>query len=105
VDHDYLAAHAAGVICTSGCLSAEVPSLLLQGREELAEELLQRYLDVFTRERFFIELQQHAIPALANVNRALLRLARQHAVQLVATNDVHYVRQEDSRYQDVLLCV
>ncbi len=105
VDHDYLATHAAGVICTSGCLSAEVPSLLLQGREELAEERLQWYLEVFTRERFFIELQQHEIPDLAPVNRALLRLARKHDVSLVATNDVHYVRQEDSRYQDVLLCV
>ncbi len=105
VDHDYLAAHAGGVICTSGCLSAEVPALLLQGKEELAEERLQWYLDVFTRERFFIELQQHEIPALTPVNRSLLRLARKHNVSLVATNDVHYARQEDSRYQDVLLCV
>ena len=105
VDHDYLAAHAKGVICTSGCLSAELPSLLLNGQEERAETRLQWYLDVFTRERFFIELQQHEIPALARVNRSLLRLARTHDVKLVATNDVHYVRQEDSRYQDVLLCV
>ncbi len=105
VDHDRLAAYAEGVICTSGCLSAELPSLLANGREELAAERLQWYLDVFTRDRFFIELQQHEVPALAGVNRALLRLARTHDVKLVATNDVHYVRQEDSRYQDVLLCV
>ena len=105
VDHDYLAAHAKGVVCTSGCLSAEVPSLLLKGREDKAEERLLWYLDVFTREHFFIELQQHQIPALAGVNRSLLRLARKHQVKLVATNDVHYVRQADSRFQDVLLCV
>ena len=105
VDHDYLAAHADGLICTSGCLSAELPSLLLSGKDQEAEERLQWYLDVFTRDRFFIELQQHDIPVLTGVNRSLLQLARKHDVKLVATNDVHYVRQEDSRFQDVLLCV
>ena len=105
VDHDYLAAHAEGVICTSGCLSSEIPSLLMNGREDTAEERLLWYLDVFNREHFYIELQQHEIPELARVNRSLLRLARKHQVKLVATNDVHYVRQADSRFQDVLLCV
>lgn len=105
VDHEYLAEHAEGLICTSGCLSAEIPSLLLEGREEEAEKRLHWYLEAFGRDRFFIELQQHDIPVLASVNRSLLRLARKHEVKLVATNDVHYVRQEDSHFQDVLLCV
>lgn len=105
VDHEYLAAHAEGLICTSGCLSAEIPSLIHQGKVEEAHERLNWYLDVFTRERFFIELQQHDLPELDLVNRELLRMAAQHNVELIATNDVHYVRQEDSQYQDVLLCV
>lgn len=105
VDHDYLAAHQAGVICTSGCLSAEIPSLIAQGQLQEAHRRVNWYLDVFTRDRFFLELQPHDIPVLHRVNRELLQMARQHDIQLVATNDVHYVRAEDSRYQDVLLCV
>ena len=105
IDHEYLAAHAEGLICTSGCLSAEIPSLIHQGKVEEAHARLNWYLDVFTRERFFIELQQHDLPELDLVNRELLRMAARHNVELIATNDVHYVRQEDSQYQDVLLCV
>ncbi len=109
IDADYLAAHSEGLICTTGCLAAEVPALLSpessKQQPKLALERLQWYVDVFGKERFFIELQEHDIPALREVNKTLLDWASRYEVGLVVTNDVHYVEPEDARYHDVLLCV
>ncbi len=105
VDHEFLAAHAEGLICTTGCLGAEVPQLIMQGKETEAYERLGWYVDVFGKENFFIELQEHSIPELVDVNKVLVPWAQKFDLQLVATNDVHYVREEDGGPHDVLLCV
>lgn len=105
VDHDFLAAHADGVICSTGCLGAEVPQLIMQGKEHEAYERLGWYVEVFGRENFFIELQEHSIPELIEVNKVLVPWADKFNLQLVVTNDVHYVREEDGTPHDVLLCV
>lgn len=105
VDHDFLARHAEGVICTTGCLGAEVPQLLYQGKEKEAYDRLGWYVDVFGRENFFIELQEHSIPELIQVNKTLVPWAQKFGLQFVATNDVHYVREQDGGPHDVLLCV
>ncbi|HSN75295.1 MAG TPA: DNA polymerase III subunit alpha [Anaerolineae bacterium] len=110
IDADYLASHSEGLICTTGCLAAEVPTLLngekgARPQERLALERLHWYLDVFGKDRFYIELQEHDIPSLREVNKTLLDWSRRHDVGLAVTNDVHYVEPEDARYHDVLLCV
>jgi DNA polymerase III subunit alpha len=105
VDHDFLAAHAEGIIATTGCLGAEVPQLLSQGKENEARERLGWFVDVFGPENFFIELQEHNIPELTQVNKTLVPWAEKFGLQMVVTNDVHYVREEDSVPHDVLLCV
>ena len=109
IDAEYLAAHSEGLICTTGCLAAEVPSLLspenAKQQPKLALDRLQWYVDVFGRERFFVELQEHDIPALREVNKTLLEWSARHGIGLVVTNDVHYVEPEDATYHDVLLCV
>ncbi len=105
IDHDFLAAHAEGIIATTGCLGAEVPQLLYQGREKEAYERLGWYVEVFGRENFFIELQEHSIPELVAVNKVLLPWAEKFNLQFVVTNDVHYVREQDANPHDVLLCV
>ncbi len=110
IDATYLAAHSEGLVCTTGCLAGEIPTLLspenhARPQPELAQERLHWYLDLFGRDRFFVELQDHDIPALRAVNKTLLDWSRRHDVGLVATNDVHYVEPEDARYHDVLLCV
>jgi DNA polymerase-3 subunit alpha len=110
IDADYLAAHAEGLICTTGCMAAEIPWLLnsSEGRppqEDKALERLRWYLEVFGRERFFIELQEHAIPELTRINKTLFDWARQHQIELVVTNDVHYVTAADAKAHDTLLCV
>jgi len=105
IDKDFLACHAEGLICTSGCLSAEVPRLLQQGQIEKARRTLDWYYDVFGPENFFFELQEHNIPELSEVNRRLLELAPRYNARFIATNDVHYVDREDWRLQDILLAV
>lgn len=105
VDHDFLARHAEGLVATTGCLGAEVPQLLMQGKEREAYERLGWYVETFGRENFFIELQEHAIPDLVQVNKTLVPWADKFGLQFVATNDVHYVREQDGGPHDVLLCV
>jgi DNA polymerase-3 subunit alpha len=105
VDHDFLAAHAAGIVATTGCLGAEVPQLLNQGKEKEAYDRLGWYADVFGKENFFIELQEHKVPELVAVNKILVPWADKFGLGLVVTNDVHYVREQDGGPHDVLLCV
>jgi DNA polymerase-3 subunit alpha len=104
IDHEYLAAHSEGLICTSGCLAAEIPRALLENRDADAERILGWYREVFG-DRFCLELQLHDIPELVAVNRKLIALAPRFGTQLVATNDVHYVMPEDSTAHDILLCI
>jgi DNA polymerase III subunit alpha len=112
VDADYLAAHADGLICTTGCMAAEIPYLLKRDaspgsspRQDLALERLQWYIDVFGRDRFFVELQEHSIPELTRINATLFDWAQRFDLNLVVTNDVHYVTAADAQAHDTLLCV
>jgi DNA polymerase-3 subunit alpha len=105
IDHDFLAAHSEGLIATSGCLSAEIPRAIQRGNLEAAKQKLDWYYDVFGPDNFFLELQHHDIPELHDVNRQLMDLGLRHEARFVATNDVHYVNQDDARLQDILLCV
>lgn len=105
IDREFLAAHAQGLICTSGCMSAEIPSAILEGNLEKARQTLEWYLEVFGRENFFIELQHHNIPEINDLNRRLVELARAYQLRLVATNDVHYINPEDAALQDILLAI
>ena len=105
VDADYLAAHKEGLICTSGCLAAEVPTLIRNGQEERAIQRLHWYRELFGPDRWYMEFQEHNIPELTEVNKRLFEFARRYDVPMVATNDVHFVREEDVRPHDTLLCV
>lgn len=105
VDHETLAAHSEGLICTSGCMSAEVPKLIQDGNFDTARRQLDWYYEVFGKDRFYLELQQHDIPELERINRQLIEMGRRYDARFVATNDVHYINREDSRYQDVMLAI
>ncbi len=108
-DADLLAKYNEGIITTTGCLAGEIPTYLSDENgppdEKLAEERLRWYLDVFGRERFFVELQAHDIPHLHRVNKKLMALAKKYDLEMIVTNDVHYVRAEDASAHDILLCV
>ena len=105
IDREFLKAHNEGLIVTSGCLSGEIPRALLNNDVNRAEKHLQWYLDVFGRERFFIELQSHQIKGLDETNRRLIDLGERFDLQFVAANDVHYIHKEDARLQDILLAI
>ncbi len=105
VDHDFLAKHAEGLICTTGCLAAETPRALVEGRTDDAKKTLDWYYEVFGKDNFYFELQDHEIPELRQLNKSLLEIAPRYNAQFVATNDVHYIKQEDHTLQDILLCI
>lgn len=105
IDHELLAKHTEGVICSSGCMSAEVPRLIQQGNFEGARKTLDWYYDVFGKDRFFLELQSHDIKELDQINKTLIDLGHRYEARFVATNDVHYIHREDARLQDILLAI
>ena len=105
IDKPYLAAHSEGLIALSACLSGELSRALLDNDSDRAERSLAWYLDVFGKDRYFLELQDHDISELYRVNRGLIDLSKKSNARLVATNDVHYVRRDDAELQDILLCI
>ncbi len=104
IDHATLKEYAEGVICTSGCLAAEAPRLIEQGQIEEAKKQLLWYREVFG-DRFYLELQEHDISELNTVNKLLVEWAKELSLPLIATNDVHYVKREDSIAHDLMLCI
>jgi DNA-directed DNA polymerase III PolC len=107
VDKKVLEQHAEGLIVTSGCLSGEIPELLLKGDLNGARAAARWYQDVFGPENFYIEIQDHNAPESPQVklNPMLYDLSRELGAPLLATNDLHYVAAGDANAQDVLLCV
>ncbi len=105
IDRDFLAAHSEGLICTSGCMSAEIPRALLNDQPEEAVKRMNWYYDVFGKDRFFVELQQHNIKEITDLNRKLVEMGARYAANYIATNDVHYINQDDARLQDILLAI
>ncbi|MDH3943738.1 MAG: DNA polymerase III subunit alpha, partial [Anaerolineae bacterium] len=105
IDHEFLAAHSEGLIATSGCMSAEIPRLILQDNPDAARNKLEWYYDVFGPENFFIELQSHDIPEIPALNKALIEMGQRHNANFIATNDVHYINPGDARLQDIMLCI
>ncbi len=105
IDHDFLAAHSEGLICTSGCMSAEIPRALLDDNPEEAVRRMNWYYDVFGPDRFFVELQHHNIKEITDLNRRLVEMGARYSAKYVATNDVHYINQTNSKLQDILLAI
>ena len=105
VDRELLSRYTGGLIGMGACLSGEIPTLLTQGREDEARRLAGEYQDLFGRENFYLELQEHGLAEQKVVNEGQLRLSRQLGIGLVATNDAHYLNAADARAHDILLCI
>ncbi|MBP6789408.1 MAG: PHP domain-containing protein, partial [Candidatus Promineofilum sp.] len=106
IDLDFLAAHSEGLICTTGCMAADIPRAIAAGDMKSAHGLMGKYLDIFGPERYFIELQEHSIPELTAINKILLEeMAPRYNLRFLATNDVHYTTPEEAAPHDVLLCI
>ena len=105
VDMEDLRKYHKGIIATSACLGGEVQQALLRGDEEGAKEIALRYKNIFGPENFFLELQDHGMREQKDVNRRLLRLSKETGIELIATNDCHYLSREDAEVHDALLCI
>ncbi len=105
IDLEMLQEHREGIIATSACLGGPVANNFLNHQPEKAYDYAGRLAEIFGKERFFIELQDHGLKEQLDVNRELIPLAQKLGLPLVATNDVHYNDQEDASAQDVLVCV
>ncbi len=105
MDRELLETYAAGLIATSGCLASDVNQHLLRGDYAAARTAMGEYADIFGRDNFFVEVMSHGIPDQDRTLPDLIRLSRELGLPLVATNDLHYTRKEDSVAHEVLLCV
>ncbi|HUU44350.1 MAG TPA: PHP domain-containing protein, partial [Acidobacteriota bacterium] len=105
IDFELLRDHAEGLIATSACVQGELGQKLLQGRGDDAEEVVRRYLDLFGPDHYFLEIQNHGIDVEDQIRPQIIALARKLGVELVATNDCHYLEQSHARAHDALLCI
>ncbi|MGN0326791.1 MAG: DNA polymerase III subunit alpha [Lachnospiraceae bacterium] len=105
VDKEVLEQYHEGLIALSACLAGEVPRFIEKGMLEEAKESILEHQRIFGKENYFLELQDHGIPAQRTVNTELLRLSKELDIPLAATNDVHYTYAEDAEAHDVLLCI
>ena len=105
IDKEILEAHKEGLIALSGCLASEIPALIHHDKLPQARDAVDWFRQVFGEENFYLELQNHGIPEQQLVNRHLIEWASEFNLNLVATNDVHYIKKEHSHAHDSLICI
>ena len=105
VDFQTLEEHRGGLIALSSCLQGEIPTKILRNDIKGAGSSIKKYMDIFGKENFFLELQDHGLKEEKEVIGVLKELSKKEGVPLVATNDAHYLNREDAKAHDILLCV
>ncbi len=105
VDKELLHKYHEGIIALSACIAGEIPQAVLNGDIGQTKRVLEEYIDIFGRDNFFLELQDHGLQEEARVNTALAKLAEEYSLGLIATNDIHYLNRTDSESHDILLCI
>jgi DNA polymerase III subunit alpha len=104
-DIDTLAKYSGGLIGFTGCLASLVPQRLMQDRFEEARKACARFVEIFGRENYFVEIQDHGIPEQRKIIPGLLKLAEEFNLNVICTNDVHYVNAQDAGPHDAMLCI
>ncbi len=104
-DKDYLAQHSKGLIAMSACLKGEVTEMMLRDRYEDAKRTAYEFQDIFGKDNFFLEIQDHNLPEDRVAMPGVYRLSSETGIPLVATNDAHYIGKDDARAQDILTCI
>ena len=105
VSKRFLAEHASGLIGLSGCLKGEVAEFLMEEKFEAAREAAATYRDIFGKENFFLEIQDQGLAQEHKIHPALFRLEKDLGLPVVATNDSHYLCEDDAHAQDVMVCI
>ncbi len=104
IDMEVLELYNEGLICLSACLHGEVPWLVVHKGMDAARKKAKQFLDIFG-DRFYLELQENSIPEQKIANDGLVKIAAELDIKLVATNDCHYLNQEDAHAHEILLCI
>lgn len=105
IDIELLKAHSEGLIALSGCLAGQIPKYLLSGDFESAEKFALNLEDIFGKDNFYLEIQNHGIPEQVTVLRGISAISRKTGIPMVATNDIHYLNKKDASHQALLLCI
>jgi len=105
IDNELLKRYSSDLICLTACLKGLIPVKILQGDKEGLRQAVELYLDVFTRDNLYFELMDHGLTEQKIVNRELLKLSEKYKINVVATNDCHYLNRTDAHYHDILLCI
>ena len=105
IDFELLQEYHEGIIALSACLAGEIPKLISRGREDEAKKVALKYKELFGKDSFYLELQDHGLPEQKHVNQTLLSIGKELDILLVATNDVHYINENDAAAHDILLCI
>lgn len=105
IDAELLEQYHEGLICLSACLAGEIPQTLLAGRYDEALQKALWFRDLFGEGNYYIEIQDHGLADQRSVLPQLVRLSKESGIPLVATNDAHYLRREDSTMQSILICI
>lgn len=105
IDRELLEGHTQGLIGLSACLAGEVPQRLMEGDYPGAREAALWYSQAFGPDNYYLEVQNHGIPEQLQILPQLVRLSQETGIGLVATNDAHYTRQQDSKMQHLLICI
>ncbi len=105
VDLEVLEKYHEGIIALSGCLFGEVSQNLLRGDYQKAKETALKYRDIFGKDNYFLEIQNHGLEEQLKINSDLVKLSKELNIPLAATNDAHYINKEDNIIQQVLICI
>lgn len=105
IDMEILKEHSEGLIALSACLGGEIPVSIMSGDSSKAQEIALVYDEIFGRGSFFLELQHNNIPEQNIVNAGLINISKNTGIPLVATNDCHYLKKEDAKAHEILLCM
>ncbi len=105
VDDELLYKYREGLIATSACLAGEIPQFLLNDDLDAADRSVRKYIEIYGKDNFLIELMDHGMPEQQKINPLLAELAERHGLMLIATNDCHYTDRADAEAHDALLCI
>ncbi|MDY6968259.1 MAG: DNA polymerase III subunit alpha, partial [Spirochaetota bacterium] len=105
IDMEILEKHSAGLICSTACLKGEVSTLIIKDKIKQASNLAGKFKEIFGRDNYYLELQDHGIPEQRKANAELVNISKSLDIPLIATNDCHYPEKKDALFHEILLCI
>ncbi len=105
IDRELLSEHSSGLIVLTACLSGEIPRLILGGRENDIQDSISWYMDLFGKDNFYLELQNHRLKEEITLISKMVEISKKSGIGLVATNDSHYIGREDAKLQEIAFAI